>query len=92
MAYSKAIDPDNDYVPTLERNLSSWGQPKVSVRRQPWSGPGGGDIVSLDNLWKRGSDEINLSFSPEGRDGKGGLRYNRGAFLSYADRSRVCAP
>ncbi|MDT4878965.1 hypothetical protein FQZ97_1146030 [compost metagenome] len=90
MAYARDLDPDSDYLPTLERTLTSWGQPAVSVRRGPWPGPGGGDVQTIDMKWKRAADEVTLSLSPEGRDGKGALRYNRGASISYVDRSRLC--
>ena len=51
----------------------------------------GVDIESIDMLWKRGDGtELSISFTPEGRDGAGTLRYNRGTSISYIDRSRVC--
>jgi len=91
ISYSHSLDPDNAYLPTVQRTIAAWGQPKVSVRRLVWSGPGGGDIESIDMLWKRGDGtELSISFTPEGRDGAGTLRYNRGTSISYIDRSRVC--
>ncbi|MFM0060980.1 hypothetical protein PQR64_35740 [Paraburkholderia phytofirmans] len=90
-AYAHSLDPDNAYLPAVERTIAAWGQPKVSVQRVAWSGPGGGDIQSIDMLWKRGDGtELSISFTPEGRDGAGALRYNRGTSISYIDRSRVC--
>ena len=91
IAYSHPLDPDNAYLPTVERTITAWGQPKVSVRRLVWSGPGGGNIESIEMVWKRGDGtELSISLVPEGRDGAGALRYNRGASISYIDRSRVC--
>lgn len=92
VAYSHSLDPDNAYLPAVERAIAAWGQPKVSVRREVWTGPGGGDVESIDMLWKRSDGtELSVSFGPEGRDGKGALRYNRGASIGYVDRLRTCA-
>jgi hypothetical protein len=92
VSYSHSLDPDNVYLPTMERTIAAWGQPQVGVRRQVWTGPGGGDIESIVMLWKRSDGtELTVSFTPEGRDGAGALRYNRSASVSYLDGLRVCA-
>ena len=91
VSYSHSLDPDNAYLLTIERTIAAWGQPKINVRRQVWTGPGGGEIESIDMLWKRGDGtELSVSYTPEGRDGAGALRYNRGASISYLDRPRTC--
>jgi hypothetical protein len=91
VSYSRSLDPDADYLPTVERTLSALGQPKVTVRRGPNPGPGGGDVQSIDLLWAHDrTSEILISLIPEGRDGKGALRYNRAASVSYLDRTRLC--
>jgi hypothetical protein len=91
VAYSHDLDPDNAYLPAVERTLAAWGQPTVSVRRGVWPGPGGGDIATIDMVWKRADGtQLMISSNPEGRDGSGVLRYKRSASISYVDRSRVC--
>ncbi|MGF6771124.1 glycerate kinase [Paraburkholderia sp. GAS199] len=90
VAYSKNMDADSEYVPTVERSMNMWGQPKVLVRHMPWPGPGGGETQDVTMLWRQGTTEITVSFTPEGRDGKGALRYNRTASIAYVDKARVC--
>jgi hypothetical protein len=85
MSYTHHIDFDADYWPLLKSMLDEHGQPeKVEATRQTWSGPGGGFIVSTKLSWHVADDTIELLFSPEGRDGKGNLRYVRLASVSYS--------
>jgi hypothetical protein len=37
----------------------------------------------VDKSWRVGVDEISLKFNPEGRDGRGNLRYSRSASVTY---------
>jgi hypothetical protein len=74
---------DTDWLPTVRAAIQSRGQPQVMVLSQPWSGPGGGYVGSLILRWSDGQSRYELSVSPEGRDGKGALRYNRSASESH---------
>lgn len=89
-AYSRSIDPDQEYATQVERTIGSHGQPKVSVTRTLWNGPGGGEVVGVEMQWRDGETRTTLSFIPEGPDGKGNLRHNRAASLSIADMTRLC--
>lgn len=83
--YNRPIDFTAEYYPSVEALLSRFGQPKSTViDQQPWSGPGGGYIRTISTVWAHGKDRITLSVSPEGRDGKGGLRHNTGASITYS--------
>src|ERR1700686_1431815 len=41
VAVIKNIDPDTDFVRYLEDRIREFGQPKVSIRREAWTGTGG---------------------------------------------------
>lgn len=88
-AYNRNIDFDADYVQTLQRFLSEYGQPaRVFTGEQPWSGPGSGYVRSAQMSWWKGDDRVSLTVVPEGRDGKGMLRHNRNANVSFLARSK----
>ena len=88
IAYSHSIDFDVDYIPTLRTTIERLGQPqRVRTLQSPWSGSGGGNVQSVGMTWYTGNDRINLSFNPEGRDGKGQLRYFRSASIDYASKN-----
>jgi len=82
---------DNAYLPDVERTIAAWGQPKVSVRRLSGRDRVVATSNQIDMLWKRGDGtELSISFSPEGRDGAGALRYNRGTSIKlYRPLSRL---
>jgi len=91
IAYSTDLDAENGYLPAVERALTAWGQPTVSLRHTRWLGQGGGDISLIEMKWKQPhGTEVAISSNPDGRDGSGALRYKRSASISYLDRSRVC--
>ncbi len=71
VAYTRNIDPDSDYIPTIEARDQRMDSLAVSIRRLPRPGPGGGDVQDVVMQWKQGSTEIEVTFSPEGRDGAG---------------------
>jgi hypothetical protein len=90
VSYHRSVDFDVDYTPSLRTFIEKHGQPRrVRTTQNPWTGPGGGSIARVDMAWYAGNDRITLSFSPEGRDGKGQLRHNRGASISY-DAKNPC--
>lgn len=78
-AVIREIDPDTDFLRYLSDWLRDFGQPKVSIRTQPWTGPGGGDISSVDFKWLSKGVKYTLSLIPEERTGSGELRHFRGA-------------
>lgn len=78
-AVIREIDPDIDFVRYLSDWLRDFGQPKVSIRAQPWTGPRGGDISSVDFTWVSKGVKYMLSLTPEERTGSGELRHYRGA-------------
>jgi hypothetical protein len=89
MLYNRSVDFDVDYIPTLNSFIEKFGQPRSTrTTINPWYGPGGGDVQSVEMLWFSSNDRITLSFSPEGRDGKGQLRHYRGASISYMLKNR----
>ena len=88
--YIRPLDPDVEYVGQVERSINALGQPSVTVSRNLWNGPGGGEVVNVNMEWQRGNTRMTLSYGPEGRDGKGNLRHTRGASISYVDMSKLC--
>jgi hypothetical protein len=87
--YNRPLDFDSDYYAAMESFLGNFGQPSsTTVGQQPWNGPGGGYVQSVSTVWKSEKDRITLSFSPEGRDGKGALIHNRAASVSYVAATR----
>ena len=86
----REIDPDIEWPTRLQARLTSSGQPRVSVRAQPWNGPGGGDIVTVVLRWVSGGEAYELSMNPEGRTGST-LRYARSAFEEFA-MDATCRP
>lgn len=88
VSYSRDLDFDIDYVPTLRSLIQKYGQPKRILSEQmPWSGPGGGSFNNVEILWYKDDDRFTLSFSPEERDGEGKLRHLRGAWVAYATKN-----
>jgi len=91
-AYNRVLDFDVEYFQTVQRFLAEFGQPnRLTTEEQPWPGPGGGYVRSVQLLWTRGDDRVTLSVIPEGRDGRGALRHNRSATVSYLSRTRCSA-
>ncbi|MGC2694991.1 MAG: hypothetical protein WA738_04290 [Candidatus Angelobacter sp.] len=80
---TRNIDPDTDFVRYVEQRLNQFGQPQVSVRRNPWTGQGGGEIETIDFTWVHNNVKDTISFSPEGRTGSGELRHVRGASVGF---------
>lgn len=84
VSYNRMVDFDVDYIPSLQNLIEKHGQPHlIRTTKNPWSGPGGGYILGVEVTWYANNDRIQLSFYPEGRDGKGQLRHNRTASISY---------
>lgn len=82
------LDFDADYIPTLQDVLQKYATPnRVWVKRQPWTGPGGGYVSSSETEWTSGKDRVVLAFNPEGRGGTRALRYGREAGIDYETRS-----
>jgi hypothetical protein len=91
VSFSHSIDFDADYIPMLKTILEQHGNPgRVTVRTQPWSGPGGGYLSSSEMYWYFGDDRVTLSFNPDGRSGKGVLRYSRGGSIGYETLNKQC--
>jgi hypothetical protein len=92
VSFGHNIDFELDYIATLEAFLTQYGTPaRVKVRTQPWSGPGGGYVKTVDTFWYSGDDRIQLSFNPEARTSSGMLRYSRGASVAYSAQNN-CWP
>lgn len=82
------IDADTDFLTYLQDGLRDYGQPNVKVRKDTWTGPGGGDVTWVDFSWVKGGIGRTLSLAPEGRTGSGELRHTRAASLHvFVDRS-----
>jgi len=91
-AYNHNVDFDVDYFQTVQKLLADYGQPtKLATELQSWVGPGGGYVRSVQLIWRRGDDRVTVNVAPEGRDGKGALRHNRHASVSYLARSKCSA-
>jgi hypothetical protein len=87
--YSRSIDFDADFFPMAKKISDQYGDAvKIKTSEQTWNGNGGGFIRSITLVWYKDKDKIELSFVPEGRDGKGSLRYNRGASISYMAKTK----
>lgn len=83
IAVTRMIDPDTDWLPAVQAGTRDRGPPQVSTKTQEWSGPGGGTVSSLVLRWRGGGADYDLSLTPEGRDGRGNLRHNRAASMSF---------
>jgi hypothetical protein len=89
--YNHPIDFDAEYWQTLRSLLTEHGQPtKVEAQQQLWLGSGGGYVTHVSVSWRVGVDEITLDFNPEGRDGRGNLRYSRSASVIYRIADARC--
>lgn len=75
----RSVDADTEFLNYLRDELKDYGQPKVTVRKDAWTGPGGGDITWIDFSWSKDRVGYALSLAPEGRSGSGELRYVRTA-------------
>jgi hypothetical protein len=80
---TRSIDPDTDFVRYVEERINQFGQPQVSVRRDPWTGPGGGEIETIDFTWIHNNVKDTIVFHPEGRTGNGELRHVREASVAF---------
>ena len=88
VSYSRSIDFDVDFSSALSKLLDQLGRPdRIEVLQQNWTGPGSGLINSTYMTWLHSDEKLILSFTPEGRDGKGNLRYNRGASQGFQIRN-----
>jgi hypothetical protein len=87
---SRNIDADTDFAPYLEKWVRDFGQPKVSVRRDPWIGTGGGEATAVEFDWLQDGVKYTLMLTPEGRSGTGELRYSRGAAVILALEKYPC--
>jgi hypothetical protein len=87
---SRNIESDSELPPYLEKWLRDFGQPKVSVRREPWVGTGGGKIVTIEFDWLNDGAKYMLTLAPEGRSGAGQLRHSRGAAVIFALETNSC--
>jgi hypothetical protein len=85
---NQGIDVDTDNIPEVEKAIAAYGQQAtVTIRRNPWTGPGGGYISSVELAWisdKTNAERFTISLMPEGRTGSGSLRYNRNAGIGFA--------
>ena len=79
----REIDPNSEWAAHLQARLASSGQPRVSVRTQPWNGTGGGDVVTVAHRWVSAGEVYELSIKPEGRTANGLLRYMSSAFEEF---------
>ncbi len=73
--YSRNINFNSDYIATLEDFIARYGQPRIRVTRQVFSGTGGGYVQTSEMVWYKNNERIRLLVSPESRDGKGNLRF-----------------
>jgi hypothetical protein len=80
----REVDPDTDFLPYAQDYLREYGQPTVTIQKQPWTGKSGGDITVLQLVWIRGVIRREVTFVPEGRTGAGELRYVRSASVRIA--------
>ena len=78
----RTVDPETDFLAYTQGYLREYGQPKVNVRKQPWTGPKGGDITSFDLVWVRDGVRREVTLIQEGRTGSGELRYVRTASVA----------
>jgi hypothetical protein len=81
---TREVDPDTELLTYLQDYMREYGQPTVSVEKQPWTGQNGGDITSLKFLWVHGGVITWVSLVPEGRTGAGELRYSRSASVGMS--------
>jgi hypothetical protein len=87
---SRNIDADTEFAPYLEKWLRDFGQPKVGVRTEPWTGPGGGEVVTVEFDWVHDGVKYMLMLTPEGRSGTGELRVSRGASVIFTLEKYSC--
>jgi hypothetical protein len=89
IAYNRNFDFDADYMTILRSFLEKYGQPRrVEVSQNNIEGANPGIISTTRMIWYSGVDRVILSFNPEGRDGRGQLRYNRSANVGYASKNK----
>jgi hypothetical protein len=75
----RKVDADTEFLTYLQDGLRDYGQPKVTVRKDAWTGSGSGEITYVDFSWTRLGVGHTVSLAPEGRTGSGELRYIRSA-------------
>ncbi len=91
ISISRSIDADNEWVDRVRAAVASRCQPTIVTRTDPWSGPGGGTVEAVIMRWSDSRSRYEVSLAPEGRDGRGTLRHNRGASESvFADVDNPC--
>jgi hypothetical protein len=81
---SRELDADTDFLGYVQDYIREYGQPKVSVEKQPWTGSHGGDITTLKLQWLNDGVFRSVSLVPEGRTGTGELRYSRSAYIAIS--------
>jgi hypothetical protein len=87
----RSIDADTDFLTYLQERLTEYGQPRVAVKKDAWTGAGGGDITSVTFNWIKDGVGNTLSLAPEGRNGSGDLRHTRYASLHVFLENSPCA-
>lgn len=90
VSVSRHIDPDTEFPTYIEKWLRDYGQPKVSLRREPWTGAGGGEITTVEFDWSHDGVKYMLMLNPEGRSGAGQLRYSRAAGTIFTLEKYSC--
>jgi hypothetical protein len=87
---ARNVDADTDFVRYLDDYLKEFGQPRVSTRRDAWTGPGRGDVETVEFTWIRKDVRYEISFNPEGRTGSGELRHLRNASIGFFLLANPC--
>ena len=90
VSVDRSIDADMDWYREVKSGAAKYGQPTIKFIANPWTGPGGGTIDSIQFVWRLPATRYTISYTPEGRDGSGNLRHKRGAnvgFLETANNS-----
>lgn len=83
--YMHSVSFDEDYVPLLRSLIAANGQPRrVETKASFTEGVYMHEVVMA---WYRKSDRIELSFTPEVRDGNGKVRFRRSADIDYATKN-----
>lgn len=85
VAVIRPVDADSEWLPRMKELLQQRGQPQVRVSTDAWTGPGGGDISTVELVWRSPGEKVILNLTPEGRDGTGQLRFTRSASIAYDD-------
>ncbi|MFZ6708985.1 hypothetical protein [Undibacterium sp. TC9W] len=83
--YQHSLDFERDYVTQMEILIRDHGTPtSVTVFPRPFVGISNTYSKVLSSTWNFGSDQITLEMTPEVRDGKGALLFNKSANITYS--------